>query len=95
VPEGITGDTLWNMTVYRQALFLGDLAWFDVTKLARDKRTLEVSDHLHRISLCVHIIRQLLTMVPAHRHHKLREETARYEARPIENLFAHVPMPDE
>jgi hypothetical protein len=32
VPPEITNDALWQMTVYRQALFLGELAWFDVCK---------------------------------------------------------------
>lgn len=32
VPVEITGDALWKMAVYRQALFLGELAWFDVCK---------------------------------------------------------------
>jgi hypothetical protein len=27
VPAEITGDALWNMRVYRLALFIGDLAW--------------------------------------------------------------------
>ena len=30
VPTEITADALWQMTLYRQALFLGELAWFDV-----------------------------------------------------------------
>lgn len=47
VPSEITDDPLWQMTVYRQALFLGDLAWFDVCKLAQDKRTLKLSDQLY------------------------------------------------
>ena len=34
VPAEIRADKLWQMTVYRQALFLGELAWFDVCKLA-------------------------------------------------------------
>ena len=32
VPEEITNDTLWKMAVYRQALFLSELTWVDVTK---------------------------------------------------------------
>ena len=39
IPQEITVDTLWSMEVYRQALFLGDLAWVDVTKLQNDPRT--------------------------------------------------------
>jgi hypothetical protein len=33
VPADITGDVLWKLRAYRLALFVGDLAWSDVTKL--------------------------------------------------------------
>lgn len=46
-PE-ITNDPLWHMEVYRLGLFIGDIAWFDVCKLAQDRRMLEVSDQLYR-----------------------------------------------
>ena len=36
VPSAIKDDPLWKMTVYRQALFIGDIGWFDVCKLAQD-----------------------------------------------------------
>ncbi len=48
VPEAITADPLWKMKVYRLALFLGDLAWHDVTKLASDHRTVSLADQLFR-----------------------------------------------
>jgi len=48
VPADIMGDVLWKMRAYRLALFLGDLAWSDVTKLAADPRTLALSDQLYR-----------------------------------------------
>jgi four helix bundle protein len=48
VPEVIRGDSLWKMTAYRLALFLGDLGWHDVTRLAQDRRTWGVSDQLYR-----------------------------------------------
>jgi four helix bundle protein len=48
VPEAITADTLWRMTVYRLALFLNDLAWHDVTKLVGDARTMKVADQMYR-----------------------------------------------
>jgi len=41
------GDTLWRVTAYRKALFLGDLAWSDVTKRAGDARTIGVSYQLY------------------------------------------------
>jgi four helix bundle protein len=48
VPETITADPLWKMQVYRLALFLSDLAWHDVTKLASDPRTPGLADKLFR-----------------------------------------------
>ncbi|WP_412060230.1 four helix bundle protein [Rubrivirga sp. IMCC45206] len=48
VPESIRGDVLWRMTVYRLALFLGDLSWDDVTTLHRDGRTRRIADQLYR-----------------------------------------------
>ncbi|WP_420455251.1 four helix bundle protein [Rubrivirga sp.] len=48
VPESIRGDALWRMTVYRLALFLGDLSWEDVTTLHRDGRTRRIADQLYR-----------------------------------------------
>ena len=48
VPADITEDVLWKMRAYRFALFLGDLAWRDVTTLAADRRTLGLSDQLYR-----------------------------------------------
>jgi four helix bundle protein len=47
VPAEITGDPLWKVEAYRLALFVGDLGWYDVTKLMRDKRTLDLSDQLY------------------------------------------------
>jgi len=48
VPREITGDPVWQMTVYRLAVFAGDLAWYDVSRLAQDKRTISLSDQLYR-----------------------------------------------
>jgi len=48
VPETITADPLWSMKAYRLALFLGDIGWQDVIKLAGDRRTRELSDQLYR-----------------------------------------------
>jgi len=47
VPKEFTEDTLWRMEVYRISLFAGDVAWHDVTKLMRDRRTLDLSDQLY------------------------------------------------
>ena len=48
IPASISGDSLWKMEAYRLALFLSELAWRDVTKLAKDRRTCAISDQLYR-----------------------------------------------
>ena len=48
VPQVITGDTLWEIRAYRLALFVGDISWVDVTKLAKDQRTRSLADQLYR-----------------------------------------------
>jgi four helix bundle protein len=48
VLQVIKADSVWKMNVYRLALFLGDLGWYDVTKLMRDRRTMKLSDQLYR-----------------------------------------------
>jgi four helix bundle protein len=48
VPDVFRGDALWKMKVYRYALFLSDIAWSDVSKLAQDIRTKSLSDQLFR-----------------------------------------------
>lgn len=47
VPREITEDVLWRMEAYRLALFAGDLAWHDATKLMQDRRTIKLSDQLY------------------------------------------------
>ncbi len=48
VPTVIRGDPVWNVEVYRLVLFTGDLAWSDVAKLIKDKRTISLADQLNR-----------------------------------------------
>lgn len=48
VSESIKTDALWRMSVYRYALFIGDIGWQDVTKLQQDRRTYGLSDQLYR-----------------------------------------------
>ena len=48
IPECIKSDRLWTVTAYRLALFLADVGWYDVSKLVRDRRTIELSDQLYR-----------------------------------------------
>lgn len=47
VPDAITNDPLWKMSVYRYALFVGDLGWYDVTKIQQDSRLYKVSNQLY------------------------------------------------
>jgi four helix bundle protein len=47
IPEAITADSLWKMRAYRLALFGADIGWHDVTKLAKDHRTLRLSGQLY------------------------------------------------
>lgn len=48
VPKEITDDALWNMNVYRYALFLSDVAWRDVNHLSKNKLLLSSCDQLFR-----------------------------------------------
>jgi len=48
LPKEITDDPLWRMEVYRLGVFVGDLAWPDVTHLFQDKRTVSLADQLYR-----------------------------------------------
>jgi four helix bundle protein len=48
VPSDIKNDPLWRMEVYRISVFAVDLAWHDVSKLIRDKRTVGLADQLNR-----------------------------------------------
>jgi hypothetical protein len=47
VSPTLKGDVLWKMKVYQVAVFIGDLAWPDVTKLMHDRRTIGLSDQLY------------------------------------------------
>ncbi len=146
VPKELTNDSLWRMTVYKHSLFLGELSWFDSTKLNKDKRTISLSGQLnravgsisaniaegysrasrkdqarfyeyalgsaresrgwyyqgrkilteevtnHRIKLIEEIIRQLMTIIPAQRGNKIKEQNQFYEAS-TETLLNNIPMP--
>ena len=48
VPSSTTNDVLWKVSVYRYSLFLGDIAWPDVTRLMQDRRTIGLADQLYR-----------------------------------------------
>ena len=48
VPAEIQADSLWKMTAYRLALFLGDVAWYDTRKLTRTPGMTGLADQLYR-----------------------------------------------
>jgi len=48
VPEAITSDSLWRMKVYRLSLFLGDLAWEDVSRLTDHPDARSITHLLYR-----------------------------------------------
>jgi len=47
VSDAIKADSLWKMRAYRLALFIGDVGWHDVTRLARDRRTGDLAAQLY------------------------------------------------
>jgi hypothetical protein len=47
VPEAIKSDLIWQWSVYRCALFLGELCWHDVSKLVNDPRTAHMTGRLY------------------------------------------------
>jgi len=47
VSKAITADSLWKMTAYRLALFIGDISWPDVSKLIQDRRTVGIAGQLY------------------------------------------------
>ncbi len=48
VPAEITNDPIWNLEVYRLALFAGDIGWHDVLALSKNKLMYSIADQLHR-----------------------------------------------
>ena len=48
VAEEIKADSLWKVTAYRLALFLGDMGWYNTAVLVRNRRMLSLSDQLYR-----------------------------------------------
>ena len=47
LPPEITEDTVWNLKVYRVALYLSELCWSD-SQLIADKRHFSLSDQLYK-----------------------------------------------
>lgn len=48
VPREFKGDSLWKVRAYRLSLYCADLAWGDVTALARQPLMRPVADQLYR-----------------------------------------------
>ncbi len=48
VPSEIDNDLIWKLEVYRLALFVDDIGWEDILKLAQEKLMFSVADQLHR-----------------------------------------------
>ena len=48
VPAEFKHDSLWRVEAYRLALFLADIAWQDVSRLVKDRRTQSLGDQLYR-----------------------------------------------
>jgi four helix bundle protein len=48
VPSEIANDPIWNLEVYRLALFAGDIGWNDVLALSKNNLMWGVADQLHR-----------------------------------------------
>lgn len=46
VPKEIKNDAVWNLKVYRTALFLSDLCWEDAQKII-DNRFFSLADQLY------------------------------------------------
>lgn len=57
VPDVLREDALWTVKAYQLSLFLADIAWHDVVKLAKISGMRSLSDQLYRSvgSVCANI----------------------------------------
>ncbi len=57
VPGVIRQDVLWTVTAYRLALFVSDITWHDVQRLAKEPCTRSLADQLYRSagSICANV----------------------------------------
>ncbi|VGO22878.1 four helix bundle protein [Pontiella sulfatireligans] len=57
VPDVLKDDALWAVKAYRLSLFLADIVWLDVVKLAKTVGMRSLSDQLYRSagSICANI----------------------------------------
>src|SRR5438874_12180644 len=56
VPRVMRDDPVWRVEAYRLALFAGDLAWHDSTKLLGEKRSIGMADQLNRSADLSHLL---------------------------------------
>ncbi len=47
IPKEISNDAVWNLKVYRAALYMADLCWRD-TQLIKDQKYDSLADQLYR-----------------------------------------------
>ena len=48
VPDDITGDPLWNLEIYRLALFMSEISWPDAVEISKSHLTRDLADQLNR-----------------------------------------------
>lgn len=48
VPNNITSDPLWNLEIYRLALFMSEIGWPDAVAISKTPLTFELADQLIR-----------------------------------------------
>ena len=48
VPDDITGDPLWNLEIYRLALFISEIGWPDAVEIGKNHLTRDLTDQLIR-----------------------------------------------
>lgn len=53
VPDEIKGDSLWDLEVYRLALFVADIAWQDALVLNKTSLTRNIADQLYRAACSI------------------------------------------
>ncbi len=98
VPSEITNDPIWNLEVYRLALFSSDIGWLDVNAIYKNDLMQRLANQLygslHRMGLHTKLISMLVPMIPHQRAHSIREEQEQYLAYQSSfNLDMEIPFP--
>ncbi len=55
VPEELRGDPLWNLQLYRLALYAADIAWGDALLLSKTALTRELANQLFRATCSISV----------------------------------------